>query len=133
MEPNYSKLHVFGCLCYPWLRPYIANNLESCSKPCVLFDYSLSQSAYLCLDTSTSKIYSSRHVKFVESVLPFKEKCSIIIASPDNEISAWIPLVLPISKARPLVTPTVDINSSSPPQLNFPPSEQPPLNTSLAS
>ena len=34
--------------------------------------YSLTQSAYLCLDPSTSKIYTSRHVNFVESVFPFK-------------------------------------------------------------
>ena len=26
--PNYHKLRVFGCACYPWLRPYANNKLE---------------------------------------------------------------------------------------------------------
>ena len=27
-SPNYSKLKIFGCLCYPWLRPYNTHELE---------------------------------------------------------------------------------------------------------
>ncbi|KAL6315549.1 hypothetical protein AAG906_000852 [Vitis piasezkii] len=30
--PNYSKLRSFGCLCYPWLRPYTSHKLESRSS-----------------------------------------------------------------------------------------------------
>ena len=70
--PNYTKLRIFGCLCYPWLRPYSSHKLESRSLPCVFVGYSLTQSAYLCLDPSTSKIYTCRNVNFVESVFPFK-------------------------------------------------------------
>ena len=39
--PNYSKLKIFGCLCYPWLRPYSAHKLDTRSKPCVFIGYSL--------------------------------------------------------------------------------------------
>ncbi|KAL9463126.1 hypothetical protein AB3S75_001014 [Citrus x aurantiifolia] len=70
-KPNYTKLKIFGCLCYPWLRPYKVHKLESNSKPCVFLGYSISQSAFLCLDTSSSKVYVSRHVKFLESIFPF--------------------------------------------------------------
>ena len=69
--PNYSKLCSFGCLCYPWLRPYSPHKLTPHSSPCVFIGYSLTQSAYLCLDTSLSRIYTLRHVKFVESIFPF--------------------------------------------------------------
>ena len=69
--PNYTKLHVFGSLCYPWLRPYTTHKLDSRSVPYVFLGYSLTQSAYLCLDPSTLKIYISRHVKFVETSFPF--------------------------------------------------------------
>lgn len=32
--PDYQRLRVFGCLCYPLLRPYNAHKLEYRSKPC---------------------------------------------------------------------------------------------------
>lgn len=69
--PNISKLRVFGCLCYPWLRPYSAHKLEPRSSPCVSVGYFLTQSAYLCLDPATQRLYTSRHVDFVEYDFPF--------------------------------------------------------------
>ena len=33
--PNYANLKIFGCLCYPWLKPYTKNKLEPQSTPCV--------------------------------------------------------------------------------------------------
>lgn len=53
-SPNYLKLKQLGCLCYPLTRPYNHNNLELKSKPYVFVGYSLSQSAYLCLDTKST-------------------------------------------------------------------------------
>ncbi|CAA7058393.1 unnamed protein product [Microthlaspi erraticum] len=70
-NPNYSKLRVYGCLCFPWLRPYTTNKLEDRSTPCVFIGYSQTQSAYLCLQPATGRIYVSRHVRFDESVFPF--------------------------------------------------------------
>lgn len=63
-SPNYLKLRIFGCACYPWLRPYTINTSELRSKECVFLDYSLTQSAYLCLDRSCGCVYVSRHVQF---------------------------------------------------------------------
>jgi histone deacetylase 1/2 len=69
--PDFSKLKVFGCLCYSWLGPYASHKLESKSQPCVFLGYTLSQSAYLCFDKSTNKLHVSRHVQFVESVFSY--------------------------------------------------------------
>ena len=69
--PNYSKLKTFGCLYYPWLKPYNNSKLQSKSRPCVFLGYLTNQSAYKCLDLSTNKMFLSRHVKFVESSFPF--------------------------------------------------------------
>lgn len=102
--PNYSKLRVFGCLCYPWLRPYTSHKLESRSKPCIFLGYSLTQSAYYCLDPSTSKIYVSRHVKFVESLFPFTSLTQKSDCSQPNTINSWIPPQLCVT-TNPSVSP----------------------------
>ena len=70
-NPNFEKLKVFGCLCFPWLRPYTSNKLDGRSTPCVFLGYSITQSAYFCLDRNTSRIYTSLHVLFHETVFPF--------------------------------------------------------------
>lgn len=78
ISSNYAKLCIFGCLCFPWLRPYIVNKLENRSKPCAFLGYSLTQSAYLCLDPSQNRVYTSRHVHFDESTYLFQS----LISSP---------------------------------------------------
>ncbi|KAG7586548.1 Zinc finger CCHC-type [Arabidopsis thaliana x Arabidopsis arenosa] len=70
--PNYEKLRVFGCLCFPWLRPYTRHKLEDRSQRCVFIGYSTSQSAYFCLHPPTARVYVSRHVQFDEETFPFK-------------------------------------------------------------
>ena len=115
--PNYSKLRVFGCLCYPWLRPYTSHKLESRSKPCVFLGYSLTQSAYYCLDPSTSKIYVSRHVKFVESHFPYSSLSRPSTSPLPNLIATWIPAPIPVlapSSQPPLHTPSDVIVSQHP-------------------
>ena len=69
--PSYGKLRIFGCLCFPWVRPYASHKLDAKSTPCVFLGYSMTQSAYFCLDRQTSRIYTSRHVVFHETVFPF--------------------------------------------------------------
>lgn len=71
VEPNYNKLRTFGSLCFPWLRPYAPNKLQNRSAPCVFLGYSLTQSAYICLESTSSRIYISTHVQFDETQFPF--------------------------------------------------------------
>lgn len=66
-QPNYQKLRSFGCLCFPWLKPYTSHKLDPKSKQCIFIGYSPSQSAYNCLELETQRIYLSRHVHFVEN------------------------------------------------------------------
>ncbi|KAL6324620.1 hypothetical protein AAG906_013433 [Vitis piasezkii] len=131
-SPNYSRLKVFGCLCYPWLRPYTSHKLTPRSKPCVFLGYSLSQSAYLCLDPSTSKIYVSRHVQFVESVFPYTSLHTTLPRPNSTTISTWIPHVLsvstPTSSQQEAITPSAAssqglplFETTSPPTAPSPP------------
>ncbi|RVW60364.1 Retrovirus-related Pol polyprotein from transposon RE1 [Vitis vinifera] len=113
--PNYSKLRSFGCLCYPWLRPYTSHKLESRSSPCVFVGYSPTQSAYLCLDTSTARLYTSRHVRFVESIFPFVTSHTSLPRATSSTISKWCFMTLPV-----VATPSVNVGSAPPSSLLTP-------------
>ena len=53
---SYDSLRVFGCACFPYLRPYNTNKLQFCSKCCVFLGYSLNHQRYLCLDPSSGGV-----------------------------------------------------------------------------
>ena len=72
--PNYTRLRSFGCLCFPWLKPYTHHKLESKSKPCVFIGYSPTQHVYHYLEIDSHRIYTSRHVHFMEDAFPFKDE-----------------------------------------------------------
>lgn len=112
-KPNYLKLRTFGCLCYPWIKPYNNHKLEPKSKPCIFLGYSLHQSDFLCLEPSTSRIFVSRHVQFVETEFPFTK-----LSSPPTKLKPtfpnWCPPVTRIS-----------VPPRSPPSTNVPPDMNP--------
>ena len=103
-DPNYAKLKVFGCLCFPWLRPYTHHKLDDRSQPCVFVGYSTSQSAYYCLHRPTGRVFTSRHVNFVEDQFPYSgpqpvphiipETTQATTSSPPHQV---IPVTAPCS------------------------------------
>lgn len=107
-QPNYTKLRVFGCLCFPRLRPYTKHKLEDRSTPCVLLGYSTTQSAYLCLQPATGRIYVSRHVRFDETKYPFNE-----LRMPTQ---TPIPELLSQPTSPPVTTIPIPTTSPNPPQ-----------------
>jgi histone deacetylase 1/2 len=70
-QPDYSSLRVFGCACWPHLRPYNAHKLQFRSKRCVFLGYSNMHKGFKCLDISEGRIYISRDVVFDETLFPF--------------------------------------------------------------
>jgi histone deacetylase 1/2 len=77
--PDYHFLKVFGCVCWPYLRPYNKHKIDFRSKNCIFIGYSLDHHGYKCLDLATGKVYVSRHVVFYENHFPYK--------SPDHHPS----------------------------------------------
>jgi len=61
-EPDYSTLRVFGCACWPNLRPYNSHKLEYRSKRCVFIGYSSLHKGFKCLEISSVRVYISRDV-----------------------------------------------------------------------
>ena len=70
LPPNYLKLRTFGCLRFPWTKPYNSHKLQSKSVPCIFISYSYSQSAYLCLHLETNRTITSRHVTLLKKSFP---------------------------------------------------------------
>jgi hypothetical protein len=72
--PNYSMLRIFGCACWPNLRPYNKHKLSFRSKECVFIGYSALHKGYKCLDIDSGRVYISRDVIFDEGVFPFSKQ-----------------------------------------------------------
>ncbi|PKU82366.1 Retrovirus-related Pol polyprotein from transposon TNT 1-94 [Dendrobium catenatum] len=70
-EASYDHLRTFGCLCFPWTKPYATNKLSPRSTECIFIGYSSQHKGYRCLHIPSKRIYISRHVKFVENTFPF--------------------------------------------------------------
>ena len=70
-KPDYKSLRVFGCACWPNLRPYNNRKLLFRSKQCVFIGYSPQHKGVKCLDVSMVCVYISRDVVFDETVFPF--------------------------------------------------------------
>jgi hypothetical protein len=68
---NYSFLKVFGCACWPNLRPYNKHKLQPRSMHCVFLGYSPLHKGYKCLHHASGRIYISRDVIFEETTFPF--------------------------------------------------------------
>ena len=81
---NLRKLRVFGCLCYPWLRPYTSHKLTSRSNPYVFIGYSLEYNAFRWYNLHTHKVFILRHVIFVESIFPFQNNTSLTMQTTIN-------------------------------------------------
>ena len=100
---NHKHLHSFGCLCFPWLKPYTTHKLHPRSIPCIFVGYSSSQYAYYCLDPLTNKIYTSRHVSFFDDIFPYSKIISnksstSVTNSHDSQLMHHI---IPITPTNP--------------------------------
>lgn len=62
---DYTFLKVFGCACFPFLRPYQTHKFQLHSTKCVFLGYSEHHKGYKCL-SSSGRLYISRSVVFNE-------------------------------------------------------------------
>jgi hypothetical protein len=92
-RPDYSSLRVFGCACWPNLRPYNKRKLAFRSKQCVFLGYSPRHKGVKCLDIATGRVYVSRDVVFDEAVFPFQNLHPNVGALLRKEILLLDPLL----------------------------------------
>jgi histone deacetylase 1/2 len=121
-KPTYLFLRVFGCACWPNLRPYNKHKIDFYSKTCIFLGYSLSHQGYKCLDLASGKLYVSRHVIFYESLFPYQKDPSTSTLStqdshlPPSLIQPSIPNNHPGSNSclnTPLITHLIPLHQGS--------------------
>lgn len=120
VHPNYHQLKSFGCLCYPWLRPYSSHKLVPRSTSCVFLGYCDTTKGYKCYDPLTKKVYVSRHVQFIETEFPYKQIISH--QSPSADTLSPHQFTIPLTSYSDIVVSIPIPESVSPsPSPPFPP------------
>uniref|UniRef100_A0A803P493 Reverse transcriptase Ty1/copia-type domain-containing protein n=1 Tax=Cannabis sativa TaxID=3483 RepID=A0A803P493_CANSA len=114
-DPDYSSLRVFGCACFPNIRPYNKNKLQFRSLKCTFLGYSLQHKGYKCL-SPTDRLYISRDVLFNELSFPFSEITPSSSPSPHSSLStsAHIPTVSTTTLPSPNPSTSNSISPSLP-------------------
>jgi hypothetical protein len=118
--PDYKFLKVFGCACFPNLRPYNSHKFSLRSKECVFLGYSSHHKGYKCLHIESGRMYISRDDVFHENSFP-----SVAVPSSTESLSPTLasvlpPIIFPSSvSTRPshpvIVSPSMSSSSQSPP------------------
>ncbi|GJX07003.1 ribonuclease H-like domain-containing protein [Tanacetum coccineum] len=120
-QPDYSRLQIFGCLCYQHL--YSPHKLAPQATPCIFLGYPAYHRGYRCLDLSTNKIILSRHVTFDELQFPYG---SVTHAHPPS-YTFLEPNISPITRhiiqSQPEPPPTTPLHSAQQ-QTQQPPTQQ---------
>jgi hypothetical protein len=89
--PNYHHLKIFGCECFPNLRPYNSHKFEFRSKSCVFLGYSTNHKGYRCYHIESGRMYISRDVTFHESIFPFHSNSN---SKSSSSISQSTPTII---------------------------------------
>jgi hypothetical protein len=106
--PDYKFLRIFGCACFPNLRPCNNHKFEFHSKKCVFMSYSSNHKGYCCFHIESRKFYVSCDLKFHETIFPFSKTQPV--ASPPFSTSSHAMVLVSLQ-----MPPLVSSNSSHPP------------------
>jgi hypothetical protein len=118
--PDYKFLKVFGCACFPNLRPYNSHKFSPRSKECLFLGYSQHHKGYKCLHIDFGRVYISRDVIFHEDQFPFAA-VSLVSPFPSPVQAPVLPPLLP----TPPVTSQLQIPAVVSPSNSFSSSPSP--------
>jgi histone deacetylase 1/2 len=122
-QPDYKALKIFGCACFPFLRPYHTTKLAYRSQECIFLGYSSTYKGYKCLSPD-GRIYVSKDVLFNEQRFPypqlFPNSHTTETPSMSPTSTSQVPLHLPTQVINPvpitIIPHTLNPEPSSPTQ-----------------
>jgi histone deacetylase 1/2 len=127
-SPVIHHLRIFGCACFPLLRPYNTNKLQPKTSTCIFLGYAGQYKGYICFSLHTNRIFVSRHVLFDESLFPY-----ISVPMPAVSPSLHVSAVSPSSPSVSLHNSVLPLVSSSPSFSSTPSASLPSLSPGLSS
>lgn len=112
-------LRVFGCSCFPLLKPYNNNKLQPKSAKCIFLGYASTYKGYICYELNHGKIYISRHDIFNEIDFPYGSFSSKSRCPTQAGVPTPLPVVFPnlqnVLVTPPIVHPSTPLPNSLPP------------------
>ncbi|MFS7939299.1 putative RNA-directed DNA polymerase [Helianthus anomalus] len=105
-------MRIFGCRVFPYLRDYTKNKLQPRSTPCIFIGYSPKYKGFRCLEPSSGRVYTTRHAKFDEDVLPFHKNLTTTNTT-DLPITNFEEQI-PTPATHPTPSPTTTASSKTP-------------------
>jgi len=105
-KPDYDALKLFGCACYPCLKPYNQHKLQFHTTQCIFLGYNKSHKGYKCLN-SHGRIFILRHMVFNENHFPFHNGF-LDTRNSLKTLIGTIPIVLPSCSAGTTTSHTVE-------------------------
>lgn len=76
-KPDYTRLKIFGCLCFATNTQPHKDKFAERALECVFIGYIKGEKAYKVYDLNTHKIHVSRDVQFYENVYPFDKPTAV--------------------------------------------------------
>jgi hypothetical protein len=127
-SPVIHHLCIFGCACFPLLRPYNSNKLQPKTSTCIFWGYAGQYKGYICFFLHTNHIFVSHHVLFDELLFPY-----ISVSMPAVSPSLHLSAVSPSSPSVSLHNSVLPLVSSSPSFSSTPSASLPSLSPGLSS
>jgi histone deacetylase 1/2 len=134
-QPDYKALKIFGCACFPFLRPYHTTKLAYRSQECVFLGYSSTYKGYKCLSPE-GRVYVSKDVLFNEQRFPYPSLFPTTSADTTTTTTSVSPSHAPLyfpTQNLPVPTPTQILNPTpitTIPMEPDPPSPSTPISSS---
>ena len=115
-KPNLLHLKVFGCTCFPLLKPYNTHKFQPHTSPCVFLGYPPYSKGYRCLEPHSHWIYVTRYVLFNQHDFSALTQVSSLQSSapPSNSPSPtlWLTFLLH-SCSQSILQPSTQSNSTA--------------------
>ncbi|KAI5322794.1 hypothetical protein L3X38_031866 [Prunus dulcis] len=93
--PVITHLRIFGCACFPLLKPYNTHKLQPKTSTCIFLGYAGQYKGYICFSLQTNRFFVTRHVIFDETMFPYTSVHAVFVPPSQSPTT---------SSSRPLLS-----------------------------